>query len=99
MCAEWNATKLWTFDYLTEKSGGSTSMVSMLTKAINDTRPWGALHRPMRTPGRLQDSIARIRNNSHTSVLVEGEETPKRLSLSYLDDDLLRAPVLRQDYQ
>jgi len=52
----------------------------------------------MRTPGRLQDSIEKIKNNSHTSVWVEGEP-PKRLNLYYLDDDLLRAPSLRQDYQ
>ncbi len=98
MCVEWNATKLWTFDYLIAKSGGSTSMISMLAKNFNDTRPWTALHRPMRTPGRLQDSIEKIKNNSHTSVWVEGEP-PKRLNLYYLDDDLLRAPSLRQDYQ
>lgn len=29
MANNWNATKLWDFDYLSEKSGSSTSMVSI----------------------------------------------------------------------
>ena len=43
-------------------------MLSMFVKSYNDTRPWGKLHRPIRVPSTLGDTIARIKNNSESMV-------------------------------
>ncbi len=99
MCATWNATLKWSFDFLIEQIGNSTSMLSTFTKSNADTRPWGDIkHRPRRFSVTMENSLKRIANNSETSRPQANNDDGKRPVLSFIDDDLLRSPQLSQDY-
>jgi len=69
-------------------------MVSIFYHKASDTNDWSfARQRPMSLPGDLDYSLKLIKEN-HISSKDESKPT-----LYFLDDDLLRAPELRQDYE
>lgn len=93
MSENWNATSKWTPDYLSKTAGESTSILSILYHKAGDTSLWSlASQQAMSLPGSLDYSLELISNNSITS----GGSQP---ALHFLDEDLIRAPSLRHDYE
>ena len=89
MAKEWNATKYWNFDYLTQHAGDSVGSVSIFYQNKDDKRPWSfANQRPRTMPGLIDVSLSFIRNNSGSSPSM----------LYFMDEVKLFAPGLSEDY-
>jgi hypothetical protein len=89
MAKEWNATKYWDFDYLTQYAGDSVGSVSIFYHNKDSDLPWSyANQRPHTMPGLVDVSLSFIRNNSGS--------TPSMLY--FMDEVKLFAPGIADDY-
>lgn len=105
MAKSWGATQKWSdFSYLKSNAATSTSLVSVLNSRFvpeGEKADFSLLKiRPHKVPLSLEKALEKIEENKETggtAKMIDGNLLQP--SIYFLDDDLLRAPRLRGDYE
>jgi hypothetical protein len=104
LAANWGATHKWkNFQYLKDNVGMTTSMLSVLNAkglSVGEKPDWTLQRvKPHKVPIDLSKGLSQIENNTVTG-LASADKDGKILQpvVYFYDDDMLRAPKLRNDY-